>query len=264
MNLFDLKKLKIYRDKAAPNFNNFNFLKQELSEILLERLDHATGEFPLALDLMSHTGDTTLLLQNHPKIKSVVSGDISSEMLKLCNNHLKVQLDPLNMPFKPNTFNLVISVFGLHSFNNLPIIFKNIYNILQKGGLILLSIPCYGNLSNLSSAIYNAELLTSNSTTPHIHPFMDIKTMGNLINEAGFTSIITDKEKLTIMYKNLTNIFKDLKGMGENNILLEEPHNLTPIKFLPHFKNAMQLYLDKDNNHYKINIEVCNIMAWKA
>jgi len=265
MNLFNQKQLIINRNKAAANFKNFNFLKLELSNILLEHLDYAKGEFPLTLDLGSHTGEVANILTKHPKVKEVVSLDFAKNMLIFdTTSNMKVLAHLTNLPFLDNTFNLVCSVFSLHSYNNFSEILKEVIRVLKKDGLFLLSIPCFGNLSTLNNVLLESELATTNQFSNRIHPFLDIKTIGNFASNAGFVSIITNKEEITIMYKSLHNLLKDFRGMGENNILLNKSTNLLSMKFWHKFTEIMEKHKNPENNHYPVKIEVCNLIAWKG
>lgn len=264
MNIFNLEKLIQNRNNAASNFKNFNFLKKELTNLLLEHLDYAKGNFPLALDIGSNTGEVAEILQNHNKVKTVVSLDFAKNMLVHDNiSKIKLLSSLTNMPFASNTFNLVTSVFSLHSINNLTNILQEAYRILQKDGLILLSIPCFGNLSALNNAFLETELAISNQFTNHIHPFLDIKTIANSVSSAGFVSVISNKEDITIMYKCLSNILKDFRGMGENNVLTNKSNILLNLSFWNKFTKIMEKQKDNESNHYPVKIEFCNLLAWK-
>lgn len=264
MNIFNFNELIQNRNSAAKDFKDFNFLKKEITSLLLEHLDYAKGDFPLALDIGSHNGEVAEVLKNHNKVKTIVSLDFAKNMLLYdTTSNIKLLSSLHNMPFRKNTFNLVTSVFSLHSVNKFTSILQEIWRILQKDGLLLLSIPCFGNLSALNNAFLETELEISSQFTNHIHPFLDVKTIANLVSSAGFVSVISNKEDITIMYKSLKGILKDFRGMGENNVLLNKSKSILDLNFWNKFKEIMEKQKNSENNHYPVKIEFCNLLAWK-
>ncbi|MFL1780936.1 Methyltransferase domain-containing protein [Candidatus Hepatincolaceae symbiont of Richtersius coronifer] len=266
MKIFDRELLKSRKNTIAKNVGEFSFLRKEVVSRLLERTGEINKDFPLVLDIGCNLGEVSEYFYNNiikNKINRIIQTDLSLEILKLNKYPNKINGDEENLPFKPNTFDLIISVFSLQNVNFLKETLENIFAILKPQGLFMCSVPIVGTLSNLEQALMQTEMSLYNGMSPRIHPFSDIKTLGNLFQSAGFAEIMADKDQIEVMYKDFFNIFRDLQGYGENNILLQR--NQRPLKkhFFQELKNNFKQFKDSTTDHYPINVEFCNILGWK-
>jgi hypothetical protein len=79
----------------------------------------------------------------------------------------------------------------------------------------------------LKNAVAQAELELTNACENRFYPIIDIRTIGGLLQRAGFALPVADTEDYHVHYKNLENIFMDIRGMGESNCMVHYP---TPLK----------------------------------
>lgn len=124
--------------------------------------------------------------------------------------------------------------------------------------------PITGTLKELKTAMANAEIELFNSHSPHIHPFTNMQVLADLLQSIGFQAITADKDKIEIMYKNFDNIFKDLKGYGETNILYKKSPYYLGKEFFKLVEEKYQAFQNKENKHYPVSVEYCNIIGWKG
>ncbi len=263
MHLFNRKLLIQKKNNIAKNFEQFNFLRKELSCRLTDHVDTIKRNFDQVLDINCNLGEIYELLNSNPKIGKITQADISKLILEHNNYSNKKLIDLENIDLSANYFDMVISVLGLHNVNTLENTIKSIYNILKPGGLFIFSVPIYGTLDNLSQALMKTELELYNSFSPRIHPFSDIKTLANVCSKSGFIDIVANKDKIEIMYKKFISILKDLKGMGEGNILNSQNTTILGKNFFQKLEQNFEQYKDPSNQHYKIEILYCEILAWK-
>ena len=101
-----------------------------------------------------------------------------------------------------------------------------------------------------------------NKISPKIAPFIDIKTLGNLLVRAGFFMPITDAENIIVEYQDFYTLLQDIKNMGEGNILHKKSRYLLGKNY---FKLLEKIYLNKFTNQDMIeaNFELISLNGLK-
>ena len=72
MTILDRRLVRARRDRAAVNFDEFDFLFREVADRLADRLLDITRAFPVALELGCHTGGLKRVLAGRGKILSLI------------------------------------------------------------------------------------------------------------------------------------------------------------------------------------------------
>ena len=93
--------------------------------------------------------------------------------------------------------------------------------MLKPDGLFLASILGGETLVELRDALSAAEIELTGGLSPRISPFADVRDAGGLLQRAGFALPVVDTEMLTVTYETAFHLMRDLKGMGESNVVLE-------------------------------------------
>lgn len=76
-------------------------------------------------------------------------------------------------------------------------------------------------LFELREAFSIAEAELEGGASPRVSPFVEVRTMGGLLQRAGFALPVTDIERLTIRYAAPLDLMRDLRKMGATNVLIE-------------------------------------------
>jgi hypothetical protein len=76
-------------------------------------------------------------------------------------------------------------------------------------------------LTELRQAFLEAENETTGGITPRVHPAVDIRAIGQLLQRAGFALPVVDSDRLTLTYASPIDLMRDLRGMGATNVLSE-------------------------------------------
>ena len=219
--IFNDKLHKLRRERAFKNWQNFSYLKKISSERIFERLYEVNRKFELGLELGSHYGELGHLLKNHNKINYLLQTDLVFNYCKKSkdNTFESLQLDFNKMPFKINKFDVVLSTFVIHWIEELPALLKTLKKIMKPDSLLLINFFGGKTLSELQKQLINHEIKYLGGSSPRVMPFVDIKSAGALIQNAGFKVPIIDSEKINISHKSLLSLFKDLRGMGQTNCM---------------------------------------------
>lgn len=221
-NIFNRILLRNRRQAASNSFANVDFIKKLSSRYILERLKETNTNIDLALDLGAHTGVLGDMLETKNIAKKVIYSDLSENMVSKIKGS-KVVLDEEFLPFRNKSFDLITSCMSMHWVNDLPGCLAQIRQCLKPNARFIASIAGIETLSEFRQCLIEAEIELKDGASPHISPFIDVKTAGDLMTRAGFRDVISDREIVKIAYKDIFALAKELKLMGERSALNQIP-----------------------------------------
>lgn len=218
--LFNRHLVRLHRDRAARYQEHLQDIVQQCGNHLLDRLDDIQRPFTHVLE-MGGRGYLAPALQ--AKGMAVVSADLSPAMVSLNRSSADhaVCMDEEFLPFKEETFDLVIACFNLHWVNDLPGALLQIRRILRPDGLFLAAIPILPTLSLLRRIMTEVEVERYQQLSPRISPLPDLRACAELMQRAGFALPVIDKERLELSYASPLSLMRDLRWAGETNALRE-------------------------------------------
>lgn len=215
--IFDRARLRKRRDRAAASFGEYDFLKERVSNNLMERLADTPSEFANVHDLGCHTGGLAKLLQRRPGTQQVAASDLSGRMAETArrdgiNAH---QIDEEVLSFEAGQLDLIASALSLHWVNDLPGVLIQIRRALKPDGLFLAGLFGAGTLAELRLCLMEAEAELTGGAAPRISPLPSLQDMAGLMQRAGFALPVVDIDKITVRYRTPFKLLEDLAGMGE-------------------------------------------------
>ena len=117
-------------------------------------------------------------------------------------------------PFGPCDF---IASFGtLDTVNDLPGALIHLRAALAPGGLMIAGFPGAGSLPALRAAMLAAD---GERPAPRIHPQVDVRAGGQLLQRAGFADPVVDSRGLDVRFGSLDALVRDLRAQGLGNVL---------------------------------------------
>jgi SAM-dependent methyltransferase len=162
-----------------------------------------------------------------------------------------------------NNFDLIISCLGLQFANDLPGVLAQLRKALKPCGLLLGCLMSGDTLKELRESFAHAEMERTGGITPHIHPAIDIRQMGALIQRAKFAEPIMDVEKFELHYADPMALLHDLRQWSMGNLLLERSR-----KFLTRavLSRLFEIYREKfstKTGKIKANFEIIWFSGWR-
>ena len=244
MRIFDRAAVRSHRERAAPAFEAADFLIREVAERLAERLEDLSRRFPLALDLGCHDGLLGRQLQGRGGIETLVQCDLSPAMARRAASSGRPTLaaDEEVLPFRPASFDLVMSALSLHWVNDLPGSLLQIRQSLKPDGLFLGALFGGETLPELRRALFDAESEIEGGVSPRLSPVVDLREAGGLLQRAGFALPVADGDRITVTYPDLFKLMADLRAMGEANAVIGRRPGFTRRETL---LRAAQLYQER-------------------
>jgi NADH dehydrogenase [ubiquinone] 1 alpha subcomplex assembly factor 5 len=221
LNLFDRRAARRFRERAARHWGEADFLVTEIAERLADRLDDVKRKFPRALDLGCRDGVLARVLNGRGGIETLVRMDSAFSFRPA----LVAEAEAL--PFKPESFDLILSVLDLHHVNDLPGALLQLCRALKPDGLLLAAVFAGETLTELRRAWMEAELAEQGGAGSRVSPFADPRDLGALLQRAGFALPVIDSETIEVSYDTAFKLMRDLRAMGETNVTADRARNFT-------------------------------------
>lgn len=217
--LFDRHRRRLIHHRAWSRATGEDFLSGVMAEDLIDRLSLVKRQFHRCLligaaprilrDALEELGITVTT------INSYVEADGSTR---------RVYCDEDRLPFADHSFDLVICIGALDTVNDLPGALILIRKILMPDGFFLAAFPGAESLSVLKTILMDAE---GDRVAAHIHPQIDVRTLGDLMTRTGFALPVVDSHSLQLRYRALADLLSDIRDYGGSNVLAAGSVNIT-------------------------------------
>lgn len=243
--LFDRELLRQNRARVAVGFSQHNFLHHEIANRIAENVEFLNRKFDAILEIGAMDEYLSKLVTKHSDAK-----------YSFCESEE-------NLPTEENSFDLILSNLNFHYINEIPQFLMHVKSILKPNGIFIASFFGEENLSELAHVLYKTENEIYNGVSPRMPPTIDVKTSAALLQKAGFADPISDFEKIEVNYSDPKNLLKDLKMMGQGNIMSKRSRKFFTKKFLKKIlENYRELYPSNDGA-FKATFEIITITGWK-
>ena len=195
--------------------------------------------------------------------KKIIETNLDPALFFNSNATYKIVTDDENLPFANDKFDLIISILNLHNVNDLPGCFKRLQESLKPKGVLIVSMFGEENLLQLKEVIIETELALKKGTSPRISPSISIKQLGSLMQRAGFKDPIIDCDHVIVHYKDPIDILRDLRNMGETNIMINRNKNYIGKNFWNEFSKNYRAKFSVSNEEIQVNFEILTVTAFQ-
>jgi malonyl-CoA O-methyltransferase len=220
-------------ERAARSYAGASRLEAEVGARMLERLDY----FRLAPRRILDAGSGPpgrALGKRYPQAR-VFALDFSEKMLLLGKRRIFERKAPQavcgdmeRLPLASDAMDLVWSNMALHWASDPAAALREFERVLAPGGLLLFSTLGPDTLKELRAAAGAA----------HVHAFLDMHDVGDLLVGAGFSSPVMDMEVLTLRYADPARLVADLRASGQTNARRDRRRGLAARALRPMLRGA--------------------------
>lgn len=229
--VFDRDLLRRRRTRQARTIApGIDFLLARAAEDLADRLETMARDFPLALEIGGHTGLVADRLATTGRIGSIIRMETVAALLR--PGDTGVVADEELLSFAEASFDLIVAPLSLQFVNDLPGTLLQIRRILKPDGLFLATIAGGDTLTELRHAAMAAEIERTGGASPRVAPFADIRSLGALMQRAGFALPVIDRDIVTVRYGTALALMLELRAMGAGNVLIERDRRPLPRRLL--------------------------------
>ncbi|MCC6609574.1 MAG: methyltransferase domain-containing protein [Burkholderiales bacterium] len=158
------------------------------------------------------------------------------------------------LPFAASCFSLVWSNLALAAHDDPAAVLREWRRVLAAGGLLMFSTLGPDTLKELRAAFVPDPF-------PHVHPFVDMHDVGDMLVAAGFAEPVIDMEMLTLTYAGIEGLLEDLRRAGATNAHVARRRGLTGRGI---WERARAAYAGQQRDgRLPASIEVVYGHAWK-
>ncbi|HLL27857.1 MAG TPA: methyltransferase domain-containing protein [Xanthobacteraceae bacterium] len=257
--LFD-RKLVLARRLRAERMGLETFLLDGVADDLVERLSAVKRRFPLALDLGTPGNALAAALRRSHQADRIIACEPLVALRS--GGMLRVAADEEALPFAVETLDLVVSALSLQWVNDLPGAFAQIRRALKPDGLFLAALVGGETLGELRESLAIAESEIEGGASPRVSPFVDVRTLGSLLQRAGLALPVTDVERTTARYRNMRALLHDLRRMGAANALVERSRKPLPRAVLARAEEIYTARFADPDGRLRATFDTLWLSAW--
>ncbi|MGH6866441.1 MAG: class I SAM-dependent methyltransferase [Methyloceanibacter sp.] len=225
--LFDRKLLRSRRARFAGDIEKRQFLLAYVAREMAERIQIMLRPFPRALDLGAYRGLLGRTVAELPSVEEMIYAESAFELAALCPRPALVCDEDL-LPLKETSLNLIVSGLALHRVNDLPGALIQIRRALAPDGLFMAAVLGARALTELRSALLEAEAEIEGGASPRISPFGDVRDYGALLQRAGFALPVADADIVTVAYPSPRDLMREVRALGGGNVMLARSKSPLP------------------------------------
>ena len=178
---------------------------------------------------------------------ALIEGCRSSELEELNkNNKVKIS-ESIHNSDKNLLTDLYANLMQLHWSNDPYSDFSEKFKLLKPNGQFLCCLFGAETLNELKDSFAKAEIKLFGTTSPRISPLPEIRDVGNLAAKVGLKNCVVDRDIIKVDYKKISDLFLDIKEMGETNAIIGRRKSLMPKNLI----NAVEKYYFKNFSEKK-------------
>ena len=224
----DKHQARLSFERSADRYDEVAVLQREIGGRMLERLELVRLQPQTVLDVGAGTGFSTEgLLQRYPKAW-VIALDFALPMLRHAQRKggwLRrprcLCADAEHLPLADGSVDLLYSNVTLQWCNDLENTFREFLRVLRPGGLLMFTTFGPDTLRELRAAWAQAD------SHSHVSLFPDMHDLGDSLVRARFADPVMDVERMTLSYRKIADLMRDLKILGGHNVTNNRSRSLT-------------------------------------
>jgi SAM-dependent methyltransferase len=256
--LFDRKLLRARRRRAIA-LGEETFLVDQVAQEFAERLAAVKRQFALALDLGTPGGTLAKELAKTGQVGRVI---VSEPIAHRSEKFSTIAGDEELLPFADEKFDLVVSALSLQWVNDLPGTLVQIRRILKPDGLLLAALIGGESLNELRASFAAAEAELTGGASPRVSPFVEVRSLGALLQRAGYALPVVDSDRHIVRYADASGLFSDLRRMGATNALTERSRKPLTRKILARAAEIYAQRFSDPDGRLRATFDVLWISGW--
>ncbi|MEY1557142.1 methyltransferase domain-containing protein [Yoonia sp. R2331] len=159
-------------------------------------------------------------------------------------------------------FDLVIHALTLHWANDLVGQLVQCRRALRPDGLFIGTLFGGETLTELRTALAQAEVAVTGGLSPRIAPMAEIRDLGGLLQRAGFALPVADSVTVPVEYESPLHLMRDLRAMGETNALSDRLRSFTRRELVNKLQDFYVHTMCMDCARYLATFDVVNLTGW--
>ena len=219
--IFDARRRAARLARSERLFATADFLHDRAAENAVHSLEVILRDFPDAVDLSAYPGPFARRLADSDAAVRV------GTVRPVADANTRAAPGAQPLPLADQSQDLIVSLMSLHWANDLPGALTQIRRALRPNGLFMGTLLGAGTLKELRHVLTQAELEVRGGAQARVSPFADGFDGAALLQRAGFALPVSDVDRVVVRYPDLLTLVRDLRAMGETNVLAGPARPLT-------------------------------------
>jgi SAM-dependent methyltransferase len=127
--------------------------------------------------------------------------------------------EPDALDVEPGSYDAILWPGGLESVNDVPGALLRARFALRPDGLLLGALIGDGSFPHLRRALQNGTAMARRPAAARLHPQISVQAMGDLLQRAGFALPVIDADTLSLRYRSLAGVVRDLRANALTSML---------------------------------------------
>ncbi len=154
-------------------------------------------------------------------------------------------------------YDLIIAAPIWDAVNDLPGVLTQFRLALKPDGLFLGALFAGGSLPTLRTLMQSAD---DGRGVARLHPQVDLRSLGDLMQRAGFAMPVVDEEPLTLTYADPMRALGDLRALGQGNALTTQ----MPLKGKAALIRALTAWVERADADGRVaeHLAIAHLSGW--
>lgn len=239
-----------------------NFLMTMAEQDICERLDLVRRTFASVLVFGGHADGLIRALLERPGVERVEVADIVLPPIidaRIQRQQLR-SLETIGV--LDGSFDLIVSPLLLHWINDLPGVLAQLRRALKPDGLLVANLIGGRSLHELRASFLAVESELVTGVSPHVHPMIDVREMGGLLQRAKFALPVADVDTVAVTYAHPLALMRDLRDMAVTNVLMERRRGCLRRETLKRVVDHYQKAWAGEHARVTATLEIITVTGW--
>ncbi len=205
------------------------FFNDEIAARMIDRLGYIKVNPQQIVDAGCGPGNALYLLASRYPQASITGVDHCTSFIAHCESEFQIKglksllhklkggqnfafacADMASMPMAPESVDMIWSNLALHWHRRPHDVIREWRRVLRTSGLAMFSCLGPGTFKEVRTAVTVAGIQTQTMQ------FVDMHDFGDILLENGFMDPVMDQEVITLTYRTVDALLKDVRGLGGN------------------------------------------------
>ena len=162
----------------------------------------------------------------------------------------------------PDAHDLVVHAMALH-WANAPVgQLVQCRRALKPDGLCLVALLGGQTLQELRISLAEAEAHVMGGLSPRVAPMGEIRDLGALLQRAGLALPVAAAQPMTVSYGSMLDLMRDLRAMGETNVLAARDRRTPPRRFFAEAAQHYAAHFPTEGGRVRATFEMIYLTGW--
>ena len=254
--IFDRSVLLRHAARARPAWTQHDFLWAHTARQLRDRLLDMRRDFPHAIEW----GAAPMVFDRDIRLAKKVEtvSEIIADDAVLPFGAEDIEL----FPAQPQSCDIIVAHNQLHWVNDVPGVLVQMRRALKPDGVLLGSFFGGDTLYELRQSIAAVELEMYGGMSPRLSPFATLQDAAALLQRTGFALPVADQDRMTITYKDVPSMVRDLRGMGQTHAVVKRDKRIVRRDFWPRVDAYYREHFSDARGRLIVTVDSLYLLGW--